>query len=38
MAKGEDDLGSHVDEDLPSSSSCVNVIEIITWLKPIRES
>ena len=38
MAKGEDDLGSHVDEDLLSSSSRVDAAKVITWLRPVRES
>ena len=37
MATGEHHLGSNADEDLPSSSSRVNVVWVIMWLRPIRE-
>ena len=43
MARGEHNIGSYVDENLPSSSfedvpSHVDVVEVITWLRPVRES
>ena len=37
MARGEGDLGSNADEDLPSSSSRVKAAEVIMWLKLIGE-
>ena len=42
MARGEDDLGSHMEEDLPSSSSedvpsCADAVGVITWLRPVGE-
>ena len=38
MANREDDLGSHVNKDLPSSSSCVDTARVIMWLKTVGES
>ena len=37
MVRGEGHPRSNANEDLPSSSSCVNIFGIITWLKPIGE-
>ena len=37
MARGESDLGSNADKDLSSSSSRVDVVDVITWLGLVRE-
>ena len=43
MASGEDNVGSRVDEEPPSTLSrevlsCADAIEVITWLRPVGES
>ena len=38
MEIGEGDLGSDMDEDLPSSSLRVDTAGVITWLRPVEES
>ena len=42
MVEGEDDLGRYVDKEISSSTlkdvpSRVNVVEVITWLRPVKE-
>ena len=43
MAKGEDNAGRRVDEDLPSTSAkevplCADATRVITWLRLVGES
>ena len=41
MARGEGNVGCHVDEDLPYTSKeallHANAIGVITWLRPVEE-
>ena len=38
MTRGEGGLMNDMDEDLASSSSCVNTAAVITWLRLVGES
>ena len=43
MAKGKDNVGRRVDEDLTSTSfeevlSCEDATRVITWLRPVGDS